>query len=177
MSKRRRARIEPHLDRLFGFALSLANRREEAEDLVQDCVVKTLTARRVPRDDAAYRSWLFTILRNAFLDGRRRRREIPLDDEGSAAPAVDWSALAGDEQRMVNVLTVRAGMSRLTRGQREVIALVDIAGFSYAEAARQLAIPVGTLMSRLSRARHALLAEVQQGHLVQGGTRAGGGGR
>jgi RNA polymerase sigma-70 factor (ECF subfamily) len=68
-------------------------------------------------------------------------------------------------------------MSRLTQRQREIIALVDIAGFSYAEAARQLGVPVGTVMSRLSRARHALLVQVDRGVVVQGGTRAGGGGR
>ena len=177
MSRYRRARIEPYLDRLFGFALTLADRREEAEDLVQDCVVRALAARRVPRDEAAYRAWLFTIVRNAFLDQTRKRGQLSLDDDDSQATSVDWTVLSGDEQRMVNVLTVRAGMSRLKLRQREIIAMVDIAGFSYAEAACQLGIPVGTVMSRLSRARHALLLQIDQGVVMQGGTRAGGAGR
>lgn len=177
MRRRRQERIEPYLDRLYGFALSLAGSPDDAEDLVQECGVRALAARRAPRDEPAYRAWLFTILRNAFLDRLRRRSEIPVEEPEAEVPPLDWSAIAREEQRLVNVLTVRAGLARLPLAQREIIALVDIAGFSYAEAAAQLGVPVGTVMSRLSRARQALLARMQTGAVVHGHGAAGGRGR
>ena len=168
MGSQRQARIEPYLDRLFGYALTLAGRRDEAEDLLHECAVRALGAGRVPVDEPAYRAWLFRILRNAFLDRCRRRREEQVEDLEAVAPTLDWTVFEQEEQRRVNVLTVRAAMSRLGLVHREILALVDIAGFSYAEAAAQLGVPVGTVMSRLSRARIALLAQIEERAVVAG---------
>lgn len=153
---RQRKRIETYLGRLFGYAFSLTRSREDSRDLVQDCVLRALSARRVPGDEPAYRAWLFRILRNLWYDQIKRPKlvEIGLPAEDLLADTDVWS---GDERR-INTLTVRLGLSRLTLQQREVIALVDIVGLSYAEAARVLELPAGTVMSRLSRARRALLA-------------------
>ena len=70
-------RIEPYLDRLYGYALSLAGDPQDAMDLVQECAARAIAARRVPEEDSAYRAWLFRILRNHFLDGIRRLRHEP----------------------------------------------------------------------------------------------------
>ncbi|MHA1600302.1 MAG: RNA polymerase sigma factor [Alphaproteobacteria bacterium] len=155
-----RRRIEPYLSRLFGYALSLTQDREQARDLVQDCALRAFSAARVPEDASAFRAWLFRILRNAFLDGQKRRaiRAAAADDEVDGQNDEIWR---GDD-RLISVLTVRLGMAKLSSTHREVIALVDIVGFSYVEAGDFLGVPMGTVMSRLSRARGALLAAISE---------------
>lgn len=153
-------RLEPYLGRLFGYAISLTNDRDHALELMQDCMVKALAARAAPADEAAYRAWLFRILRNAAID--RWHNGAPatlcLEDE----PDIADPASVRVEESLINQLTVRAGMSCLSGAHREIIALVDIAGFSYAETAALLQVPVGTVMSRVSRARRALLAAISE---------------
>lgn len=157
-------RIETYLTRLYGYAISLVNDRELARDLVQDCAVKALSAVRVPRDEAAYRAWLFRILRNAFLDDRRRENGVPVVDKDLAEVEEDAQIWRYDDS-MVSVLTVRLGLARLSQSHREIIALVDFGGFTYAEAADFLVVPVGTVMSRLSRAREALLETITESNV------------
>lgn len=152
-------RIEPYLDRLYGYAVSLTGDPQDAMDLVQECAAKAIAAHRVPRDDSAYRAWLFRILRNLFLDDMRRLKHAPqalgeADREDASAEA--WRC----ESTLISTLTVRMGLRKMAANQRDIIALVDIAGLSYAEAASLLGIPEGTVMSRLSRARRTLLAHI-----------------
>ena len=164
MFKRRRwARIKGHEDRLYGFAFALTHDAILAEDLVQETLTRALGAVRVPQDAPAVRAWLFRILRNAVIDLKRRRQEPLLDDRPGDLPpsAVDW----GFADRVINQVTVRTAFVRLTHTQQEVIALVDVAGMTYAEAASTLDIPVGTVMSRLSRARTALAGEIERGNV------------
>jgi len=159
-----RRRIEAYLGRLFGYALSMAGDRDQARDLVQDCALRALAARRVPEDEAAYRAWLFRILRNAFLDEERRngrRGHDGAETDGLPGPGEIWDF----DQRLISELTVRVGLAKLTGPHREVIALVDIGGFSYAEAAHLIGVAPGTVMSRLSRARHALLRAIGEGNV------------
>ena len=153
-----RARIETYLPRLYGYAFSLAGNRHQAEDLVQDCALRALRAKNTPRDEAAYRAWLFRILRNAFLDQVRHKKtvESATDAEKFVPETEFWQ---GDD-RFITVLTVKIEMAKLPRRQREIVALIDLAGLSYAEAAQLLAVPVGTVMSRISRARRMLLDAV-----------------
>lgn len=154
----KRARIEPYLKRLYGYAFSLAGDRQSAEDLVQECAIRALAAKNEPADEPAYRAWLFRILRNAFYDRRRRDRvaETAGEDSNFSGSMEYWQ---GDE-RFISVLTVKLEMAKLPTPQREILTLIDIAGLSYAEAADFLEVPVGTIMSRVSRARRALLDAV-----------------
>jgi RNA polymerase sigma-70 factor (ECF subfamily) len=155
---KRRQRIEPYLDRLYCWGLSLANNREDALDLLQDCAVRALSARKVPKDEAAYRAWLFKILRNAFIDGvRRKRGELESVDE---TYVVEHERFANLETTLINEITVRNALQSLPDKHRDVLALVDVGGFTYAETADLLEIPVGTVMSRLSRARAKLLTVI-----------------
>jgi len=151
-------RIEAYLDRLYCWGLSVANDREDALDLLQDCAVKALSARKVPKDEAAYRAWLFKILRNTFIDEVRRKRGDldPLD----GSYVVEHERFTNLESTVVNELTVRNALRSLPSKHREVLALVDVGGFTYAEAADLLDIPVGTVMSRVNRARAKLLAVI-----------------
>ena len=153
-----RPRIEAYLRKLYGYALSLAGNQHQAEDLVQECAVRALTAKNIPGDEPAYRAWLFRILRNAFLDGvRREKTAVSAKEEANFHPETEF--WRGDE-RFITVLTIKLEMAKLPRHQREIIALIDIVGLSYAETAHLLDVPVGTVMSRVSRARRMLLEAI-----------------
>lgn len=158
-------RIEPYLARLYRFAFSLAGTDDEARDLVQSCALKALSARQAPVDEPAFRAWLFRILRNEFIDRYRRARRTAehFDD---MPPEEDAGEYWGGDERLINVVGVRAGFARLPQPHREILALIDCAGLSYEEAALALAVPVGTVMSRLSRARRRLLAEIEGTNVV-----------
>lgn len=148
-------RIQPYLQRLYGYAFSLARNHHQAEDLVQDCALRALTARNIPEDDRAYRAWLFRILRNLYFDQARRDKTAlsAAEDEFFASETEYWQ---GDE-RFITVLTVNLEIGKLPQAQREIITLIDFVGLTYAETAELLDVPVGTIMSRISRARRMLL--------------------
>jgi RNA polymerase sigma-70 factor (ECF subfamily) len=157
-------RIEKYLARLYRYAFSLAREEELAKDLVQISAVKSLSAKSVPGDESAYRAWLFVILRNAFLDHVRRDRvaDAFLDQEPKSVPTMEyWD---GDE-RLINILNVKQAIARLRPADQEIIGLVDMAGLSYAEASQVLGVPVGTVMSRISRARSRLLDLVERSNV------------
>ncbi len=147
------AEIEAAVPALRRYAATLVRQRQDADDLVQDTLVRALAA--LPRDAAritAVRPWLFTILHNLGISRWRtlRRRAAgpaPLDSDLPVAPAQDWHLSTRDLLR---------GLDRLPADQRAVLLLVTVEGFEYREAATILGIPVGTVMSRLSRARDAL---------------------
>jgi RNA polymerase sigma-70 factor (ECF subfamily) len=150
------SQIEAYLPRLYRYAFSLARDEDTARDLVQQCALKVLSARAAPVDEAAYRAWLFVILRNAFLDHLRRNRVAEGYLEARANDSQEMEYWGGEE-RFINALNVKQAMERLRPADREIIGLVDIAGLSYAEAAGVLNVPKGTVMSRISRARARLL--------------------
>ncbi len=153
-----RARIEAYLQRLYGYAFSLSRDSDEAEDLVQECALRATTAKNIPQDEPAYRAWLFRILRNAFLDRVRHHNTVAsAPEDGTFDPEMEY--WQGDES-FISVLSVKLEMAKLPRLHREIIALIDIVGLSYAEAATHLGVPPGTVMSRISRARRALLDAV-----------------
>jgi RNA polymerase sigma-70 factor (ECF subfamily) len=145
----------------MGYAKSLAGDPETARELVQEAACKALASRRTPRDEPAYRAWLFRILRNQYIDELRRRgRDQRRLEEFGSAETLSMEYWQGDE-RLINKVTVRAAMERIKPGQAEILALIDIAGLSYQEAADVVGVPVGTVMSRLSRARAALLYAIE----------------
>ncbi len=157
------ARIEIYLPRLYGYAMSLARNPEQAEDLVQECAVKALSAKNSPVDDAAFRAWLFRILRNAFFDRLRRTKTATAysKDQENLPEMEFWQK----DERFISVLTAKLELEKLPDPQREIITLIDIAGLSYAEAAEILGVPKGTIMSRVSRARRALLEALGSGNI------------
>lgn len=142
------------LPRLYAFARTMLGDSDAARDLVQEAAARALAAARVPADPPAYRAWMFRIVRNAALDELRRRRQPPLEDH---APIDLWRY---DDVRIAKI-TVEQGLATLAETHREIISLIDIAGFSYGEAADLLNVPVGTIMSRIARARGALLAAIE----------------
>lgn len=157
--REQRRRIAGYLGRLYGYAFSLTGDRDRARDLVQDCALRAMTARRWPSDEPAYRAWLFRILRNAFLDEERRAgHNGSLSADDTLAP--DSREVWHFDEGLVSRLTVRIGLSKLSPPHREVITLVDLVGFSYRETSDLIGVPTGTVMSRLSRARQCLLQTI-----------------
>lgn len=153
--------LRRYLPRLFGYALSLTGDEEKAQDLVQECAMRALDATRVPEDEAAFRAWLFKILRNLWIDRQRKILESVLDTEESLL----IPDLSASEGRLIDGITVHQALDRLSPMAREILCLVDLAGFTYMEASELLEVPVGTVMSRISRARAALHAALQQSNV------------
>jgi RNA polymerase sigma-70 factor (ECF subfamily) len=151
-----RRRIEGRREMLFRLAYAWCHDAPLADDLAQEALLRALAREAQLRDRERLKSWLCAILANCFKDHHRRRREHQgmdaLEDveaEDSATP--EESAAAAELARRV-----RAEIARLPLGQRQVLTLVDLEGFSYAEVGEILEVPTGTVMSRLCRARQAL---------------------
>lgn len=160
-------RVEKYVNRLYGYAVSLSGDDHDAHDLVQETALKALNASRVPDEEPAYRAWLFVILRNSWLDLVRRRGRRP-EIQGSQA---EYEEIGGatwtHDDSLISTLTVKLSLARLSPDHRDVLGLVDVSGFSYAEAAEILDIPAGTVMSRIARARDALLKQLETGTVVK----------
>lgn len=151
-----RRRLDALRPRLYRLAYSWCHDTALADDLVQEALIKALARSEQLRDAQALDGWLFSILNNCWRDYLRVRREFTdVDDLDDAI--VDESPTP--EQRYASRQTiqrVRLAIAALPLGQRQAVTLVDIEECSYAEVAAILGVPVGTVMSRLARARQAL---------------------
>ena len=143
------------LPRLRRFARNLARNPHDADDVVQIAVERALTRLDQWRSDARLDSWMFKIVRNAWIDelrSRGRRDKMFLAAEAGENVGTDSMA------RETDLLAVQAAMARLPQEQREAVGLVLVEGLPYREAADVLDVPIGTLTSRLARGREALQA-------------------
>lgn len=143
------------LPRLRRFARALARNPQDADDLVQTTVERALLHAAQLRDGAPLAAWLYGILRNAWIDEQRARaRRGRLLSAAESDEQVADAAHAGPAES----LAVQDALGRLPDEQRLAVALVLIEGLSYKEAAHVMEVPIGTLTSRLARAREALQA-------------------
>jgi RNA polymerase sigma-70 factor (ECF subfamily) len=143
------------LPRLRRFARALARNPQDADDLVQTTVERALLHAGQLRDGAPLAAWLFGILRNAWIDEvRARERRGRLFSAAEPGEQIADARHAGPAES----LAVQDAMGRLPDEQRLAVALVLIEGLSYKEAAHVMEVPIGTLTSRLARAREALQA-------------------
>jgi RNA polymerase sigma-70 factor (ECF subfamily) len=151
--------IEASIPALRRYAWSLLRNNDDADDLVQDCLVRALD--RLAMDPAiiAVRPWLFTIMHNVFVSrwrtARRRRAAAPGD-----AAAIGDVAVSPEQDGALARRDLLSGLDQLTEDQRQVLLLVSVEGLEYREVAQVLGVPVGTVMSRLSRARDSLHAHM-----------------
>lgn len=152
----------PHLDVLYRVALRLARDPDRAADLVQETMLRAFRAWGSFRTGTNARAWLITILRNQFIsDYRRERREAVVADLDTVEPflldrSVPDSDPEGEFFSQIVDQTVLEAVDALASDFREVLVLSDMEGMSYAEIAATLEIPVGTVKSRLFRARRQL---------------------
>jgi RNA polymerase sigma-70 factor (ECF subfamily) len=148
-----REQIVALLPRLRRFARSLARDPHDADDLVQIAIEKALAKHEQLHEEAGIARWMFGIVKNAWIDEvrARARRERLLTDEAAGVTVADPLAPAH-----VDALAVADALARLPDEQRLAVGLVLIEGLSYKEAAYIMEVPIGTLTSRLARARTAL---------------------
>ncbi len=147
------AGLEENIPSLRRYAWTLLRNSSDADDLVQDCLVRALDRIDTVRANGDLRPWLFTIMHNLFVSrwrGGKIRAAVTADD-AEADLAVSPAQPASVEMR-----DVLRGLDTLPRDHRQVILLVAVEGFQYDEVADMLGIPIGTVMSRLSRARDRL---------------------
>ena len=152
-SREDRAKLEQHRLRLFRIAYSWTHNSALADDLVQETLTKALRKSEQLRDPNAGAAWLYSILNNCYRDHFRRLRSTEEIDDNTLTHESTPEKESGQQEV---VLKVRAAIAKLPEGQRQVVTLVDIQELSYAEVAQVLDVPVGTVMSRLCRARFAL---------------------
>lgn len=155
--------IAAEIPRLRRYARALVGREGEADDLVQDCLERAIVKIDLWRDGESPRRWVFTILHNIHVDRRRgllRRPEVVELSDSIADPAA--SAAEG-----ITKCEVSAALQKLPEEQRETVLLVGLEGLSYAETADVLGVPIGTVMSRLSRGRDRLRQLLERGAAEQ----------
>ena len=150
----------PLFDQLYNFAHSLTQNREEAEDLVQETYAKALKGFSSFQPGTNFRAWMYRILRNTFLTSRtwlKVTMTVPLD------PDEDGPELAVEHDTPETLLFERSDRERLQRAIdelpvyfREILLLCEVEEMSYQEISETLSVPMGTVMSRLSRARRML---------------------
>lgn len=154
--------FQEYLDGLYGYALVLSRNQAEAEDLVQETCLRALRAMERLRPDSNIKSWLFTILRNIWLNQLRDSRTVaePFNDD-TGDDAADGPADTGKDPHAIYVdkverEQVRQAIEWLPLESREIILLREYEGLSYEEIGSLLNCPLGTVMSRLARARAKL---------------------
>jgi RNA polymerase sigma-70 factor (ECF subfamily) len=161
--------VELHAPRLYNVALRMLRSPEEAEEAAQEAFVRAYSSLKRFRGSASFGTWLCRITMNICLDQLKRRRRQPLSLDalkpGNPGGEIAWPKGAGDpaataeakERRAI----IRAAIDSLPEAQRAVIVLCDLQGLSYEECARALKTRVGTVKSRLNRARLALKTRLE----------------
>ncbi|CAL8478342.1 RNA polymerase sigma factor [Caballeronia sp. S22] len=151
--------LTEHLPRLRRYARALLNNRELADDLVQDTIERALSRAQGFEAGTDLRAWLFTIMHNVFVNqvskASARAIHVSVDDEDLSEREF---STPGGQIRSLEVRDLDYALQRLPAEQREVVLLVGLEEMSYAEVAVALDIPIGTVMSRLSRGRERLRA-------------------
>ena len=156
-----------HVDDLYRAALRLTGNAAEAEDLTQDTCLRAYECHDQLRNPAAARVWVFTILRSIFLRRIERQPKLVSLDDLEASRLVASEILRDSYESVLPLAEtpladVRAGLARLPMPYREPMVLAHVGGFSYKEIAQILAIPLGTVMSRLFRGRRLLRSELRE---------------
>lgn len=161
--------LEREIPALRRFAWALTRRTDEADDLVQDCMERALTRGHSFQGHGTLRAWMFSVLHNLFVSSRRRstrRRTVPLED----APE-PWHPPGQDLG--IAVHEILTALELLPPEQRAVLLLVGVEDLTYEETALALDVPVGTVMSRLSRGRARLRHILSETPPLAGGVTIG----
>lgn len=169
-----RDELVAYLPHLRAVARGLTGHRDRADDLVNDTVLKALSAEAQYQPGTNLKAWLMTILRNHYINGLRRMR-IEVETIGDIPEAALPSA--PNQEHVVEVNEIAAALLRMSPEHREILVLVSAAGLSYEEAADVCGCAVGTIKSRLNRARSELRRVLALSHGLAGEPRRDGLGR
>lgn len=153
-------RIEAAIPRLHRFAWSLTGDRADADDVTQTALERALARRADFESDFPIEAWLLRVARNIWLDQLRRQKVRAAEIDSEVVGRFHAIAGFGDAHTRAESNEALAAFADLPPGQKEVAALVLVEGLSYAETAAALETPLGTVMSRLARARTALAARL-----------------
>jgi RNA polymerase sigma factor (sigma-70 family) len=148
--------IESCIPALRRYAGSLLRDREEADDLVHDCLVRALNQLHTRRNDAQVGPWLFTIMHNLYVSRVRQRQTRGKTEPLDTLAASTLGVMNAPQEDHVQTREILRVIERLPEDLRSVLLLITVEGLSYAEVAQVLDIPIGTVMSRLSRARERI---------------------
>ena len=155
MSDAFRDQLVAELPNLRAFAASLCGSMQLADDLVQDTAVKAWSNQEKFQQGTSIRAWLFTILRNTYFSLYRKRGREVQDVEGVYSSKI---AVVGGQESHIDLADFRIALATLPEEQREALVMIGASGLSYEEAAEIAGVPVGTVKSRVNRARAKLAA-------------------
>jgi RNA polymerase sigma-70 factor (ECF subfamily) len=142
-----------HIPHLRAFARFVTQNSDQANDLVQDTIVRALRAQHQFQPGTNFKAWTFTILRNLHVNNIRRRHvKLESIEDG----ALDVCAVSPEQEKKLEFQELKVALAKLSPEHREVLLLVGASGFQYEEAAVICKCAVGTIKSRLSRARNEL---------------------
>ena len=155
-----------HIDSLYGTALRLTRRPADAEDLVQDTYLKAFRSSHQFEPGTNLKAWLFTILHNTFRNARRHDGRSPVDVDSEAVDRAAGGGPAGESPEQILTRAtldadLQAALDALPDAFRQAVWLRDVEELTYAEMAQVLDVPIGTVMSRISRGRRGLFRELQ----------------
>lgn len=157
------SRLEQQIPALRRHAYALVRHPDDADDLVQDCLERALSRWYLRRPDGDLRAWLFTILRNLYINSYRNRvrrgTHVGIDEAASLGTRATQDA-------GLEVLDALAALDHLTEEHKSILLLIGVEDMSYEEAARVLGVPAGTIMSRLFRARQHLRTIMETGRVT-----------
>jgi RNA polymerase sigma-70 factor (ECF subfamily) len=151
------ALLAAHIPGLRRFARALARGdQDRADDLVQDSLVRALSHWHKRRRERSLHSWLYKILYNRFVTDQQRLKQHALNNTASEAVEDDLPGIDGGQEVALAYRDLLRGFTKLPEDQQAVLFLIGVEDFTYAEAAGILGVPIGTVMSRLSRGRERL---------------------
>lgn len=156
----RQAELVEHLPELRRLARALESDRSAADDLVQETLVRALQKLHLYEPHGSFVGWLATIMRNLFID-RTRRRKLKPEEPVDALPQALEPRSKGDPSDRLMLRELGVAIGALPPGQREVLLLIALRGHSYEDVAARLALPLGTVRSRLFRARETLMRRLE----------------
>ena len=148
-----------HMPDLRRLARALESERSAADDLVQETIVRALQKLDLYQPHGAFAGWLATIMRNLFIDRARRRKSKP-EEPVATLPQTLQPRTPGDPTERLMLRDLRLAIGDLPQAQREVLFLIAIRGDSYEDVATRLEVPLGTVRSRLFRARETLMRKL-----------------
>ena len=152
--------LVPEIDYLRGYARALTRNASAADDLVQNALLRAVANISSFQPGTCLRAWLAAILHNCFIDDTRHARRMRIG-EATAEIRMEGAYTRPNQVAHLELADLQAALGILNKEQRATIILVALEGMSYDEAAKALGVPRGTIRSRMSRARHVMMAEVE----------------